>query len=158
QPGGQQPGQQAGQQQGGGGSPSAGPATGSSNGGYRGDRQLDGGMAAGGRIDPGTAYRDTLRDLGRLQQAVQGNQEVARELQDLSRQMQRLDPGKYPNNQELLDQIHSRILAQIEQVELMLRRKLDDQSGTVRSGAQQAPPAGYADAVAEYFRRLSKER
>ena len=158
QPGGEQPGQQAGQQQGGGGSPSAGPATGSSNGGYRGDRQLDGGLAGGGRIDPQTAYRDSLRDLGRLQQAVQGNQDVARELQDLSRQMQRLDPRKYPNNQELLDQIHSRILAQIEQVELMLRRKLDDQSGTVRSGAQQAPPAGYADAVAEYFRRLSKER
>ncbi|MDQ6707425.1 MAG: hypothetical protein M3Z85_15795, partial [Acidobacteriota bacterium] len=166
---GQQPGQQPGQQGQSGQQPgqssdpnatqdgqSGGQGMGTFNSSTRGGQQPSGGPVGPNR-DPEGNYRDTLRDFGRLQQAVQGNPEVAREVQDLSRQMQRLNPNRYSSNPELLEQIHSRILAQIEQVELMLRRKIDEQGGTVRSGAQQTPPPGYADAVAEYFRRLSKE-
>ena len=46
----------------------------------------------------------------------------------------------------------------IEQIELQLRRLLDDQAGGVRSGSAEPVPPGYSDAVAEYFRRLSKEK
>jgi hypothetical protein len=44
----------------------------------------------------------------------------------------------------------------LEQIELELRRKLETGDGQVRIGPGDTPPPGYADAVAEYFRRLSK--
>ena len=50
------------------------------------------------------------------------------------------------------------VLAQVEQIELMLRRKVDGQEGSVRSATPQAVPPGYSNAVAEYFRKLSKAR
>jgi hypothetical protein len=48
-------------------------------------------------------------------------------------------------------------LQEVEQVEMRLRRKVEDAQGTtVRSPAAEAVAPGYADAVAEYFRKLSK--
>ncbi len=41
---------------------------------------------------------------------------------------------------------------------MRLRRELDEKlGGQVRTGASEPVPAGYADAVAEYFRRLSQQ-
>ena len=37
-------------------------------------------------------YREGLRDLGRLREAVQDNPELARDVADLMRDMQRIDP------------------------------------------------------------------
>jgi hypothetical protein len=70
--------------------------------------------------------------------------------------MQRLDPKRFPGNPELLSNLHGRILAEVEQLELQLRRMVDDKGGRVRSTSGDPAPPGYADAVAEYFRRLSK--
>jgi hypothetical protein len=45
----------------------------------------------------------------------------------------------------------------MEQVEMLLRRKVDQSdNGSVRSAAGETVPQGYGDAVAEYFRKLSK--
>jgi hypothetical protein len=53
--------------------------------------------------------------------------------------------------------MHAQMLAGIEQLEMRLRRAVDDKDGgSVRSGSAQQAPPGYAQAVAEYFRRLSK--
>jgi len=50
-------------------------------------------------------------------------------------------------------------LDNMDQVELELRRLADaQQTGSVRSGASQPIPPGYADAVAEYFRRLAAQK
>ena len=58
-----------------------------------------------------------------------------------------------------MNRIEGQMLAGVEQIELQLRRMLDEQEGgNVRSGATDRVPPGYADAVAEYFRRLSKEK
>ena len=104
------------------------------------------------------AYREGVRDLGRLRQSLEGNPELARDVQDLIREMQRLDPGRFPGNPELLNQLHARVLAEVEQVELELRRMVDDkEGGRVRSTSGDPAPPGYADAVAEYFRRLSNK-
>ncbi|HVN07009.1 MAG TPA: hypothetical protein VMT86_21475, partial [Bryobacteraceae bacterium] len=63
------------------------------------------------------------------------------------------------NNPELMGRIQAAMLSGVEQIELQLRRMLDDQQGgAVRSDAAEPVPPGYADAVAEYFRRLSKEK
>ena len=72
--------------------------------------------------------------------------------------MYRLDPRLASSNAELMNRIESQMLGGVEQIELQLRRMLDDQGGAVRSGSTEPVPQGYADAVAEYFRRLSKEK
>ena len=46
-----------------------------------------------------------------------------------------------------------------KKLETLLRRKIEEkQSGQARTGAGDRIPEGYSDAVAEYFRRLSKGR
>ncbi len=82
---------------------------------------------------------------------------MERQVQDLIRQMQRLDPSRFPGNPALVEQLHSQVLADVDKLELQLRRQLDDkQAGQVRSGDSTTVPAGYEDSVAEYYRRLSK--
>jgi len=73
--------------------------------------------------------------------------------------MQQLDPKRFPGNPALLEKIHGQVLPALEQLELQLRRQVDGgQSDQVLTGASEKVPTGYADAVAEYFRRLSKTR
>jgi hypothetical protein len=110
-----------------------------------------------GREAADRLYREGLRDLSRLRHALEGEQELERDVQDLIRDMQRIDPKQFPGNPELIEQLYGQVLAGIEQVELQLRRRMDDQeAGNVRSSAAQPVPPGYSDAVADYFRRLSR--
>ena len=95
-------------------------------------------------------YRYTLRNL-------ENNPQISQDLRDQIRALYQLDPLS-PGSPELMNRIASQMLGGVEQVELQLRRMLDDQGGNVRSGAAEPVPPGYADAVAEYFRRLSKEK
>ena len=159
-PNGSQPGQQAGQSGQPGGSLGTtaigGRYGGAGNGGWdarnMGDWQSP---------DPATAmrnYNDLVRDLGRLQQSVHNDPETTKEIQDLMRELQRVDPRKFTENPRLIEDLQTRVLDQVEQIELMLRRKVDGQEGSVRSATPQAVPPGYSNAVAEYFRKLSKAR
>jgi hypothetical protein len=96
-------------------------------------------------------YRHTLHEL-------ENNPQVGKDLRDTIHDMYRLDPQLSPGNPELLNRIEAQMLSGVEQIELQLRRALDQQGGTVRSDPSEPVPPGYADAVAEYFRRLSKEK
>jgi hypothetical protein len=96
-------------------------------------------------------YRHTLREL-------ENNPQIGKDLRDTIQNLYRLDPRQSPGNPELMNRIESQMLSGVEQIELQLRRQLDDQGGVVRSGSADPVPQGYADAVAEYFRRLSKEK
>jgi len=110
-------------------------------------------------IPPQRAYDDSMRDLNQLRQAVQEDPDMARQVQELIRQMQRLDPSRFPGNPALVEQLHSQVLADVDKLELQLRRQLEDkQSGQVRSGNTRTVPAGYEDSVADYYRRLSKNK
>jgi hypothetical protein len=71
----------------------------------------------------------------------------------------RLDPRYSTDDPLLRNRIEAQMFTGVEQIELQLRRLLDEQQGAeVRSDITQPVPPGYADAVAEYFRRLSKEK
>jgi hypothetical protein len=71
--------------------------------------------------------------------------------------MEQLDPAKFPGNPALLERLRSEIVPGLEELELMLRRDLDrNAQGQVRSGSGAKVPPKYADAVAEYYRKLSK--
>jgi hypothetical protein len=103
------------------------------------------------------AYDDTLRDLNQLRQSVRDDPESAKEVQELIQEMARLDPARFPGNPALVEQLHSQVLADVDKLELQLRRQLDDKdAGQVRSGDTKTVPQGYEESVAEYYRRLSK--
>lgn len=84
------------------------------------------------------------------------NGELSKEVNDLMKEMSRIDPSKFPGNPELIEQIRTQILPNIENLELQMRRQLEGTSGSVRSSAGDRVPQGYGEAAAEYFRRLSK--
>jgi len=125
-----------------------------------GDRQYSGPIRTPRAATPEEverAWREGMRELSSLRQSLADNPEAAEDVQDLIRQMQRLDPKRFPGNPELVQRLISQILPSLEQLELRLRRQVENgQSGQVRSGLADRVPTGYADAVAEYFRRLSK--
>ncbi len=158
QPGGQQPGQQQGQggQQAGGqqqGNPQSRmmPPGGSGNGGN---------LNGGGDVWNGNRRIDldaTSRELAQIRQGLMDkNPELAKEIGDIMRDIQKATMGA-TQGPELGARLDRQVLPNIEQLELVLRRKLEEQNGgQVRSGASDRVPPGYGDAVAEYFRKLSK--
>jgi len=168
QPGQQQPGQQpGGQQPSSTGTPSATEPGGESSQAAEGRGGI-GSQSFGGpginRASAEGAFREGIRNLAQLDQMLRGNREVpheiSRDVQDLMRQMQGVDPRLLAARPERLDQIVDSLMTGVEEIELKLRRLADgDQTtGSVRSGASQPPPPGYADAVAEYFRRLANHK
>jgi hypothetical protein len=103
--------------------------------------------------------RESLRDLAGLRQALREDPEAAQDLQALIRAMQQLDPSRFPGNPQLLGRLETQILPLLGQLEIRLRRQLEEKgSGSVRITSSEPPPPGYAEAVAEYFRRLSRGR
>jgi len=108
-------------------------------------------------IPPQRAYDDSLRDLNQLRQSVRDDPDMAKQVQALIDEMGRLDPSRFPGNPALVEQLHSQVLADVDKLELQLRRQLDDKdAGQVRSGDTKTVPQGYEESVAEYYRRLSK--
>ncbi|HUK16151.1 MAG TPA: hypothetical protein VLW65_07030 [Bryobacteraceae bacterium] len=179
QGGGQQGGQQAGggQQQGGGPQGGAnGPRGGqwtNGPGGYHDGQYYGGNWNPNGAWDPRgyymdgpvrpeqlqNTYRDALQSLNQLQQQMKDDPNTARDIQNLMRDLRQFDPAHYTNDPLLNERIRS-ALAGVEQVEMELRRKVDDATGggSIRSPGSEPVPQGYADAVADYFRKLSKSK
>ena len=145
------------------------------NGGWWGGRDYYGAMNPGGYADPGLdprrqaqplsqaemerLYQEAMRQLNDLRQAYRDEPATLGDIQGLIRQMQSLDPSRFPGNPALVEQLHTQVLASVDRLELQLRRQAEDQQGgQVRSGDSSAVPSGYGDAWAEYTRRLSKEK
>jgi hypothetical protein len=100
------------------------------------------------------AYRESLRDLNQLRDFVRANPDVAGDYSNLSRA---LNPQFATNDGELSQRLSHEVLPEIERLELELRRKLEDKNADqVRSAGSETVPPGYSDAVADYFRKLSK--
>ena len=127
--------------------------------------QYNGGAYAGGPAPTGPNWTDTYRGaldtLRQLQQQFRGDPDAAlpRDIGTMIRDLQRLDPSVYQNDPVLAERINGAMLGNIEQVEMQLRRKAEQgggDNGAVRGQSGEAVPQGYSDAVAEYFRRLSK--
>lgn len=100
-------------------------------------------------------YEEAVRQLSRLQQAVRSDPASAKQIQQLLNRAQALDPRRFGADPQRLAELEQKIFADVEEAELVIRRKLDDTNGNVRTPAPQDIPPGYSDAVAEYFRRLS---
>ena len=105
------------------------------------------------------AYQEAMGDLNRLRQEVRDQPEPLADIQSLIREMQGLDPSRFPGDPALVEQLYNQVLLTLDKVELELRRQLEDnQPGQIHSGNSQPVPSGYRESVAEYFRRLSKRQ
>jgi hypothetical protein len=114
------------------------------------------GYAGDGPIPAEQAYRESLRDLNQLRDFVRANPDVAGDYSNLSRA---LNPQFATNDAELSQRLSHEVLPELERLELELRRKLEDKnSDQVRSAGSDTVPPGYSDAVADYFRKLSKSK
>jgi hypothetical protein len=115
-----------------------------------------------GAVNPGLerAVRDGMRELQEMRQELREvSPETQQDIDKALEELRRHDPAKIASDPLLAQRIQSTVLPLIEQLELQLRRKLEGKdAGQVRSSANERVPAGYADAVADYFRRLSKTR
>jgi hypothetical protein len=106
--------------------------------------------------DPEAVFQQYANTLNQLQRSVQQDPEIAREVRDLVRQMQGLDPRRFPGNPQVFDQMAQQALTGVDKIELQLRNKLSSQGGQIRSAVPMPIPPGYQNAVADYFRRLSQ--
>jgi len=114
------------------------------------------GYAPDGPLPMEQAYRESLRDLNQLRDFVRQNPDVAG---DYSNLMRSLNPQYTSNDEELSQRLSREVLPEMERLELELRRKLDDKnSDQVRSAGSETVPPGYSEAVADYFRKLSKSK
>jgi len=112
--------------------------------------------SSGNPPDRELTYRQGMSELRELRQAVKGDPEAAKEVEKLARQMQQLDPSRFPGNPAMVEQMHQEMLNSVDRLELQLER--DEVSTDARTGKPYVVPAGYQESVAEYYRRLSKNR
>jgi len=104
-------------------------------------------------VDSDQTYQQGMRDLNQLRHMIQGVPQAAKDVAELARQMQRLDPSRFPGNPAMAEQMHREVLSSVDRLELELQH--DGATSGARTGKPYAVPAGYQDSVAEYFRRLS---
>lgn len=116
---------------------------------------------AGPQTDPAElarAWQQALRDLSELRTRLRESPEEARALDEILREYARYDPRRVPGNPALLERIHVQFLADLDRLELEWKRKLGEAATGARNVSDRPVPAKYAEAVAEYFRRLSGRR
>ncbi|MGA3188029.1 MAG: hypothetical protein ABSF22_13040, partial [Bryobacteraceae bacterium] len=179
QPGQQQGGQQSGGQQGGGNQPGNSQSSSSQQGGGYGDqgsaargggtRQYGSGLRYGRFMpegvydapldrpaDPNEAIRNAARDLNDMRQLFKDNPDIQKEITEVEHEIQKLTVGEIATA-ELQQRLNREVLPNLQALEVKLRRQVEEQGGgQVKSGATDKVPAGFSDAVAEYFRKLSK--
>jgi hypothetical protein len=109
---------------------------------------------SGNPADSERTFRQSMRALNQLRQMVRDDPEAAKEVAELARQMQLLDPSRFPGNPAMLEQMHREVLSSVDRLELQLQR--DAASTQARTGKSSAVPSGYQESVAEYYKRLSK--
>jgi hypothetical protein len=100
------------------------------------------------------SYRRSMRELNQLRQMVTDDPQAAKDIAELTRQMQHLDPSRFRGNPAMVEQMHRELLGSVNQLELQLQH--DGVSPQARTGNPYDIPAGYQDSVADYYRRLSK--
>jgi hypothetical protein len=120
----------------------------------RGQQQAAPTDASGNPVDTERSFAQSMHELNQLRQTVKGDSQAEKEISELTRQMQHLDPSRFPGNPAMVEQMHREVLSSVDKLELLLQR--DGASTEARTGKPYATPAGYRDSVAEYYRRLSK--
>ena len=111
--------------------------------------------ASGNPADTEREFTQRMHELNQLRQMVASDPQAAKDVAELTRQMQNLDPSRFPGNPAMVEQMHREVLSAVDKLELQLQRQ--NLSSSARAGKPNTIPAGYQESVAEYYRRLSDE-
>ncbi len=107
-------------------------------------------------FNPQQAIQSATRQLNDMRQMFKDNPDIQRQVGDVEREISRLQVGDI-SSAELQNRLNHVILPNLESLEAQVRKEVEQKNGEqVRSGASDKVPAGYAAAVEEYFRKLSK--
>ena len=120
----------------------------------RGPRQGVPTNSAGNPADTEQIIDQGMRELNQLRQMVQDDPQAAKQVEDMEKQMQRLDPSRFPGNPEMVEQMNKELLGSVDKLELQLQH--DSAQTDARTGKPYTVPSGYQESVADYYRRLSK--
>lgn len=120
----------------------------------RGPQQAAPSDASGNPADSERSFDQELRQLRELRQMIGDDPEAAKQVQELTRQMQHLDPARFPGNPAMVERMHREILSSVDKLELQLQ--YDGAATDARIGKPDAIPAGYQESVADYYRRISQ--
>ena len=128
-----------------------------------GGRRPQGGVRAwdaGTLADVQRALREAVEQLPDLTQQLRRKGVDEQALAELRRFVAGLSQSRFPGNPQLLEKEHRKVLALLEQLELEVRRQVEQEKGNfqVRVIGAEPVPEQYREAVAEYFRRLSQGR
>jgi hypothetical protein len=104
--------------------------------------------------DSERTFQQGMRELNELRHMVQNDPQAAKEVGDLVRRMQQLDPSRFPGNPAMVERMQRELLSSVDKLELVLRR--EGASSGARAGKAAAVPTEYQESVADYYRRLSK--
>ena len=108
-------------------------------------------------FDPERNFDQGLNELGTLRRAVGDDPQSRREVDALIREMQRLDPRRFPGDPAVEQELYGRVLSELDQLQLELSRAAGSIApAAVRSDRPLNVPPGYQQAVADYYRRLSQ--
>jgi hypothetical protein len=111
----------------------------------------------GNPADTQRVIQQGMGELNQLRQMAKGDPAAQKQIEDLEKEMQKLDPSRFKGNPAMVEELHTKVLNDVDKLELQLRRDPNvPQDGQVRTATPPNVPAGYEDAVAEYYRRLGK--
>ena len=86
-----------------------------------------------------------MGELSQLRQMAKGDPAVQKQIDDLEKEMQKLDPSRFPGNPAMVEELHAKVLNDVDKLELQLRRDPNQpQAGQVRTATPASVPAGYA--------------
>ena len=126
-----------------------------------GNNPQDGGRAAPPAAGPRPADREQtfdqgVADLQSARRAVADDPVARQQVDELIRSMQRLDPRRFPGNPQVVEQLYGELRTGVDRLELHLGHDPGSAGRNVVRNADSLPvPAGYEEAVAEYYRRLA---
>lgn len=105
------------------------------------------------------ALQESLKQIPGLANDLRRNGVFDEDLEALRRFVRGLPSSNFQNNPELLAREYSQLVGLLEQLELQLRRQVEqDGGGEVRAVVSEPVPEQYRNAVAEYFRKLSDNK
>jgi hypothetical protein len=104
------------------------------------------------------ALQQGSQSVPRLTEQLRSQGIYQEDLEDIRRFVRGLSDSRFAGNPKLLQEEYRKMLGLLEQLELQVRRQIEEDKGgnQVRSIVAEPVPEQYRDAVAEYFRRLSQ--
>ena len=99
-------------------------------------------------------YKRSMRELNGLLHSGAVDPQAAKDIAELTRQMEHLNPSRFPGNPAMVEKMHREILDSLDEIELQFER--EDVSSEALTGKPDSIPSGYQKAVGEYYKQLSK--